>query len=232
MFFLLFLTMLLNPFRACEGSPTYQEEYRGSYVPEVIEREYGLQVVAPDTPYVAAAGRNALYFLDTRFDPETAKHIKQQIEKASVPNPDEYISIDEVLATAEIKNSSGETTFVFDPAYARVLFARAINRHNPELKLPVHEPAGDWLVTYDLDKTLTKRADRCHDVGCHTSSDCNQHHCHQCLHFRVDNHCDGPILNAVGICQAKPCSKAVDTPKEVGEADASYYQRMDKLHWA
>ncbi|KAF7179131.1 hypothetical protein CNMCM7691_008062 [Aspergillus felis] len=144
--------MLLNPFRPCEGSPTYQEEYRGSYVPEVIEREYGLQVVAPDTPYVAAAGRNALYFLDTRFDPETAKHPKQQIEKASLPNPDEYISIDEVLATAEIKNTTGETTFVFDPAYARVLFARGMNRYNPELKLPVHEPAGDWVVTYDLDK--------------------------------------------------------------------------------
>ncbi|GLI74340.1 hypothetical protein PoHVEF18_002577 [Penicillium ochrochloron] len=114
--------MLLNPFRPCEGSPTYQEEYRGNYIPKVIEREYGLQVVAPDTPYVAAAGRNALYFLDTRFDPETAKHIKEQIEKASVPNLEEYISIDEVLATAEIKNSvTGETTFVFDPPYARVL---------------------------------------------------------------------------------------------------------------
>ncbi|KAJ9296216.1 hypothetical protein DTO271G3_5357 [Paecilomyces variotii] len=151
--------MLLNPFRPCVGSPSYQEEYRGSYVPEVIEREYGLQVVAPDTPYVAAAGRNALYFLDTRFDIETAKHIKEQIEKAFVPNPEEYISVDEVLATAEIKNSvTGETTFVFDPAYARVLFARAMNRHNPELKLPVHERTGDWLVTYNLDKTLTKRA--------------------------------------------------------------------------
>jgi hypothetical protein len=172
--------MLLNPFRPCEGSPTYQEEYRGNYIPKVIEREYGLQVVAPDTPYVAAAGRNALYFLDTRFDPETAKHIKEQIEKASVPNLEEYIFIDEVLATAEIKNSvTGETTFVFDPPYARVLFAKGMNRHNPELKLPVHEPAGYWVVTYDLDKTLTKRADRCHDIGGHNSSpDCTQHHCH------------------------------------------------------
>jgi hypothetical protein len=237
MLFLLFIAMLLNPFRPCEGSPTFQEEYRGSYVPEFIETEYGPQVVAPDTPYVAAAGRNALYFLDTRFDPETAKHIKEQIEKASVPNLDEYIAVDEVLAIAEIKNSvTGETTFVFDPPYARVLFARGMNKHNPELKLPEHEPAGDWVVTYNpdknLDKSLTKRADTCHDIGCHNSHpDCTNHHCHQCLHFRVDNHCDGAITNAVGICQSKPCSKAVDTPKEDAEADSSYYQRMDKLHW-
>ncbi|GAB1191832.1 hypothetical protein APSETT444_001015 [Aspergillus pseudonomiae] len=143
--------MLLNPFRPCEGSPTFQEEYRGSYVPKVIDTGYGLQVVAPDTPYVAAAGPDKLYFIDTRFDPETANHIKTQIEKATVPNPEDYVAIDEILATAEIKNSvTGETTFVFDPLYARVL-------HNPELKLPEHEPAGDWLVTYDLDDILTKR---------------------------------------------------------------------------
>ncbi|PYI02287.1 hypothetical protein BO78DRAFT_472696 [Aspergillus sclerotiicarbonarius CBS 121057] len=105
--------------------PTFQEEYRGNYTPKVIQTEYGLQVVAPDTPYVAAAGPNNLYFLDTRFDTETAKHMKKQIEKATVPNADEYIAINEVSATAELKNSvTGETTFVFDPPYARVLFAR------------------------------------------------------------------------------------------------------------
>lgn len=108
--------MLLNPFRPCEGSPTFQEEYRGSYVPSVIDTGHGLQVVAPDTPYVAAAGKEKLYFIDTRFDPETAKHVKEQIEKATVPNPEEYIAIDEISATAEIKNAvTGETTFVFDP---------------------------------------------------------------------------------------------------------------------
>ncbi|KGO47909.1 hypothetical protein PEXP_037960 [Penicillium expansum] len=149
--------MLLNPFRPCEGSPTFQEEYRGNYVPKVIETEYGLQVVAPDTPYVAAAGQDKLYFIDTRFDTETAKHIKEQIEKAAVTSMEEYIAIDEISATAEVKNSvTGETTFVFDPPYARVLFAKGMNRHNPELKLPEHEPAGDWLVTYDLGNTLMK----------------------------------------------------------------------------
>ena len=152
--------MFLNPFRPCEGPPIYQEEYRGSYVPKVIKRNWGpqkLQVVAPDTPYVAVASRNALYFLDTRFDPETAKHIKEQIENASIPNPDEYTFIDEVFATAEIKNSkTNETTFVFDPVYLRVLFARGINKHNPELKLPEHDRTGDWLITYDLDKIFTE----------------------------------------------------------------------------
>jgi hypothetical protein len=58
---------------------------------------------------------------------------------------------------------------VFDPPYARVLFAKGINRHNPEIKLPEHEPAGDWLVTYDLDKILAKQIDSCYDLGCHSN---------------------------------------------------------------
>ncbi|GIJ92629.1 hypothetical protein Asppvi_001907 [Aspergillus pseudoviridinutans] len=158
MFFLLLIPMLLNPFQPCEGSPTFQEEHRGSYVPKVIKTGYGLQVVAPDTPYMAAAGPDKLNFIDTRFDPETAKHVKEQIEKATVPNPEEYVAIDEISATAELKNSvTGETTFVFDPPYARVLFAKGMNRSNPELKLPEDEPAGDWLVACDLDNILTQR---------------------------------------------------------------------------
>ncbi|XRM45810.1 hypothetical protein ABZX51_008884 [Aspergillus tubingensis] len=230
--------MLLNPFRPCEGSPTFQEEYRSSsYVPEVIETSLGRRIVAPDTPYVAAAGRNALYFIDTRFDPETAQHIKLQIEKASVPQPDEYVAIDEIEATAELKNSvTGETTFVFDPPYARVLFAKGINRHNPDIKLPEHEPAGDWLVKYDLDNILTtKRANMfCYDYGCYNAQDCihqTNGNCDICHTYRVDNECDQTLTNAIGLCHPKLCSKAVDTPKEDGETDASYYQRMDKLHW-
>jgi hypothetical protein len=110
--------MLISPFRPCEGSPTFQEEYRGSYVPKFITTGYALQVAVPDTPYVAAAGPDRLlYFIDTRFDTETAEHVKEQIEKATVHNPEEYIAIDEVLATAELKNSvTGKTTFVFDPS--------------------------------------------------------------------------------------------------------------------
>lgn len=145
--------MLLNPFRPFEGSPVYQEEYRNSsYVPTVIETSYGFQIVAPDTPYVAAAGINILYFIDTRFDKDTAQHIKNQIEKAFIPIPDGYTAIDEITATAERKNGNGETTFVFDPLYARVMFARGINKRNPEIKLPEYELAGDWLVAYDLDE--------------------------------------------------------------------------------
>ncbi|RKU39714.1 hypothetical protein DL546_000053 [Coniochaeta pulveracea] len=153
--------MLLNPSTACEGSETYQEEYRqSSYVPEVRDTAYGPHVIAPDTPYVAAAGRNKLYFIDTRHDPKTAAHIKEQIERASVPGSmDEYISIDEILATAEIKNSkTGETVFVFDPAYARVLFARGINKRNPDIKLPEPQPAGNCEVTYDLTAGVTEKS--------------------------------------------------------------------------
>jgi hypothetical protein len=237
LFGLLFTMLLINPFRPCKGSPTFQEEYRGSYVPNAIETLYGLQVVAPDTPYVAAAGPNKLYFIDTRFDKKTALHIKEQIERALVPNPDEYISLDEITATAEIKNAvTNETTFIFDPPYARVLFAKGLNRHNPELKLPEHEPAGDWLVTYDLSTSkLTKRALFCYDYGCYTDRQCidqSNGNCRICHRYRVDNECDTGMVNAIGICHPKLCSAAVDAPKEDGETDANYYQRMDKLHWS
>ena len=170
MIFLLLIAILLNPFRPCEGlstcrkcegPPTYQEEYRGNYVPNVIETKFGLQVMAPDTPYVAVAGQDKLYFIDTRLDTETAKHVKQQIEKASVPKLDEHIYIDEIEGTAELRdNLTNETTFMFDPFYARVLFARGMNRRNPKLNLPDPEPAGDWLVTYDLDSIPKERASR------------------------------------------------------------------------
>ncbi|EED16208.1 hypothetical protein TSTA_013140 [Talaromyces stipitatus ATCC 10500] len=82
-----------------------------------------------------------------------------------MPNPGEHIAINEVTATAEMKKSvTGETVIVFDPPYAMVLFAEGINRRNPELKFPENEPAGDWLVTYNLNKSLTTRgrAHQCH----------------------------------------------------------------------
>ena len=66
---------LLPQFRPCDGAATYKEEYRSKdYKPQVIETELGRQIVAPDTPYVAAAGPRNLYFIDTRFDPESAKY--------------------------------------------------------------------------------------------------------------------------------------------------------------
>ncbi|KAH7146988.1 hypothetical protein B0J13DRAFT_621914 [Dactylonectria estremocensis] len=212
------------------------KEYRGNYVPQVINTWSGLRVVAPDTPYVAAAGANQLYFIDTRFDPETAQHIKEHIERATVPGePDEVIWIDEISATAEVRNTlTNETVFVFDPPYARVLFAAGINRLNPKLKLPEHEPAGDWLVTYDIGTSLTRRQPRdCSSYGCYHPEDCRrQSHdqCDVCHRSRVDNWCSRAMTNAVGVCRPL-CNKAVDTPKEHGETDASYYQRMEKLHW-
>jgi hypothetical protein len=93
--------MVLNPFRACEGWPTFQDEYRSAdYTPEFIETGSSHQIVGPDTPYVAVAGPRHLYFIDPRFRPETAAHIKAQIERASVTEDDEYIKIDEIEATA------------------------------------------------------------------------------------------------------------------------------------
>lgn len=151
--------MALNPFRPCEGSPTYQEEYRGNdYTPDYINTIYGRQIIAPDTPYVAAAGKNLLYFIDTRLDAETAGHIKKQLEKAFVPNMEEFISINEFTATAETVNAkTRETTFTFDPVFARVLFAKGINKRNPEIKLVEHKlGGGDWLVAYDLDTIKTE----------------------------------------------------------------------------
>lgn len=169
----LFIVVLLHLFRLSEGGPTFLEEYRGSYVPKTIETWYGLQVIAPDTQYVARAGPNQLYFIDTRFDNETASHVKEQIEKATTPKADEYFYIDEISATVEIRNSvTNETTFVFDPPYARVMFAETINKRNPKLNLPEHEPAGDWLVTYDLGTRLTERWTFCSDLGCNYDSDC------------------------------------------------------------
>lgn len=227
-----FLTLL----QSCKAGPTFQEEYRGSYVPKVIETWYGLQVVAPDTPYVAASGPDKLYFIDTRFDDVTASHVKEQIERATLPKTGEYLFIDEISATVEIRNSeTNETTFIFDPPYARVMFAKGINKRNPELNLPEHEPAGDWEVTYDIGTTLTKRAVYCSSYGCYYDQDCiNQSggRCTFCQHYRVDNECSvSGITNAIGICHPKICVKAVDTPKENGETDTDYYQRMDKLHW-
>ncbi|KAK1622816.1 hypothetical protein BDP81DRAFT_440886 [Colletotrichum phormii] len=153
-----FIAMRLSPVRPCEGPPTFQEEYRGIYRPNFIEAWHGQQIVAPDTPYVAAAGKNSLYFIDTRFDPDVAKHIKAQIKRATTAGePEEFISIDEIEATAEVRNrATGGTVFVFDPVYARVLFAKGINRRNPEIKLPEHEIAGAWLVTYDDGRLTTK----------------------------------------------------------------------------
>ncbi|KAH6871195.1 hypothetical protein B0T10DRAFT_591417 [Thelonectria olida] len=236
MLFTLFFALLLNPFRPCEGSPTFQEEYRGNYVPQVIDTWHGLQAVAPDSPYVAASGSNQLYFIDTRFDHETAQHIKEQIERATVlGEPDEVIFIDEISATAEVRSTlTNETVFIFDPPYARVMFAPGMNRLNPKLKLPEHEPAGHWLVTYEIGTSLTARQPGdCDRYGYYHPDDCKRQshgYCDICHTSRIDNWCDRGLRNAIGICHPL-CNKAVDTPKEDGETDASYYQRMDKLHW-
>ncbi|KAM3510125.1 hypothetical protein MY11210_006042 [Beauveria gryllotalpidicola] len=62
------------------AEPQSEARYRFGYTPKVVDIGGQLQVIASDTRYVAAAGRNRLYFIDTRFDAETAAHIKEQTE--------------------------------------------------------------------------------------------------------------------------------------------------------
>jgi hypothetical protein len=112
--------------------------------------------------------------------------------------------------------------------------AAGINKRNPYLQLPEHEPAGDWLVTYDLGDTLTIQPGLfCTDDCCRYDADCIQlshGSCRHCHLYCVDNECHETFGNAIGICHLL-CKRAVDTLKEDNETDAAYYQRMDKLHW-
>ncbi|OAA56760.1 hypothetical protein ISF_07276 [Cordyceps fumosorosea ARSEF 2679] len=225
---------LLGLVGLCHGTPSFHESKEAGS-PQFYSTPYGLQIVAPRTPYVAVSGTNKLYYIDTRFNTDTASHIKEQVEWAAAPRPGSYIAIDDVAATASVKDvSTNETLFDFNPAYARVLFASILNKNNPSLALPVHEPAGDWEVTYgEGAQSLTERADHCSKYGCHTDGDCtrqSQHLCGKCHHARVDNECQVGHVNAIGLC-AGGCSKAIDTPRIKGESDSSYYQRMDKLHF-
>ncbi|KAJ3495020.1 hypothetical protein NLG97_g3693 [Lecanicillium saksenae] len=184
------------------------------------ETDHGALIVGANSDVVAAVHAVTAVTAAISYKPSTSGEI---------------IHIDEVAATAKCWNiATGNTTFVFDPPYARVIFAAGINRHNPDLKLPEHEPAGFWEVSYDVGSTLNARAWFCSDFGCYGPSDCLQQtngNCDLCHEYRVDNECDHGLHNAIGICSHGICRKAVDTPKLPGESDAVYYQRMDKLHW-
>lgn len=147
---------------------------------------------------------------------------------------DEYTKIDEIDATAEVRNAAGESVFVFDPPYARVLFADFINRHNTDIKLPEHGPGGDWLVPYQLasDGTLEKKA-KSSSHGSEPASACARPpdiECGFCKQPRVGGGFASPQTDSVGTYQPL-CARKVDTPRFEAETDAEYYQRMDKLHW-
>lgn len=143
----------------------HEEKYRGNYKPEVIDGELGKQIVAPDTPYVAAAGRDGLYFIDIRNSEEEAAHIKEQIEQASVPRKGSITRVDE--KTGHVQNvlaATGEVLFTFDPEYAKIFFASLLNDFDPQLDLEEPEPAGDQLVIYDLETrqaVMTGQDSRC-----------------------------------------------------------------------
>lgn len=132
-------------------------------MPTFVETELGPQIVTPDTPYVAAAGRSRLYFIDTRFDAATAQHVKEQIELATVGEKDSCIYIDDITATAESRNKATGETVAFDPVFARIFFARIMNKNNPSLSLPEPErgPVGDWLVTYNAEGVREDDEDMC-----------------------------------------------------------------------
>ena len=138
-------------------APSYDERYYNkTYTPTIITcPSFGKRILSPDSPYVAAVGRNQLYFIDTKFDVDTARDMKENLENLHSYEPDTYLFIDEIAATAERRRSgTRETVFVFNPVYARVFFAEGMNRRNPSLQLPVHEEPGDWVVTYDLDEVV------------------------------------------------------------------------------
>ncbi|KAL2214266.1 hypothetical protein CC79DRAFT_1363041 [Sarocladium strictum] len=227
--------MVLHAFQPCNSKPTFHESYGDpKFTPEFTETMFGPAIVSPDTPYVAFAGRHHLYYIDTRFSPEDAAHIKAQVEHTWRMKGDEYIKIDEIEATAEVGNAAGETVFVFDTPYARVLFADFINRRNPDIKLPEHGPGGEWLVPYQpaSDGTLEKRV-KSSSHGSETASDCarpTDFVCGFCKQGRVDDVFASSQSNSVGTYQPL-CARKVDTPRFEGETDADYYQRMDKLHW-
>lgn len=217
--------MVLHAFQPCNSKPTFHESYEDStFTPDFTETEFGRAIVSPDTPYVAFAGRHHLYYIDTRFSPEDAAHIKAQVEHTWRMKGDEYTKIDEIEATAEVRNAAGESVFVFDTPYARVLFADFINRHNPDIKLPEHGPGGDWLVSYQPtdDGTLKKEAK--------SSGHGSDTVCGFCKQPRVEDVFAPSQTKSVGTYQPLRARK-VDTPRFEAETDADYYQRMDKLHW-
>ena len=224
--------------KLCYGSSPaiYDERYhQKDYVPDVVDWYGGKRIVAPDTPYIAAVSPNQLYFIDKKFDHASAAVIKEQLERLNGIEPHEFSYIDEIDATAEIKNSkTKETVFKFNPAYARVFFAEIINRKNATLDLPLHEPAGAWLVTYKVGGGRLGERSLCADCGCEDNSDCllaSGGLCSLCVSGRVDNSCALGTTNAIGVCHPHACASVADTPKHEGETDTDYYKRMDLQHW-
>lgn len=230
----------MNYVPEAKGSPIYHETfYDSDFLPVFNHTKYGDWIKAPDSPYVAAAGRKQLYFIDTRFRPDTAAHIKEQIERASIPDPNQYLWLDDITVTAELRNTADETVFKFDPPYARVMFAADFNRINPDLDLPEHSAAGDWEVTYDpetsqrITPSLLSKKRPCSDFSCNTSAQCLEdtaYVCDFCRRARVDKECAIRVSNAIGIC-LKLCRRKVDTPRLDQESDKAYFQRMDAAHW-
>lgn len=167
---------------------------------------------------------------------ESARHIKEQLENL-VPDQNGCWFIDEIKATAERKDAAGKTLFTFNPAYARVLFENSMNSRNPSLKLPVHEPAGDWLVVYDVKNAAVGGKAQRIGTGLNPR-DSNKKYdqenlCNKRQHVDSDRGNDRVVNDGVRCASGSSSSfkAAVDTPRFEGETDSEYYQRMDTLHW-
>ncbi|KAK0384723.1 LOW QUALITY PROTEIN: hypothetical protein NLU13_7201 [Sarocladium strictum] len=218
-----------------QDSPTYHDSLTNPDFRTTIRTDRVRALYQSRRLTLPRGGRTQLYYLDTRLDPETATHIKEQIERASIAEPDEVLSIDAENVTASLKNADdGRVVFTWDPPYGRVLWAHLFNKRRPELDLPMHAPAQGWEVTYDpetaevVSKLLrlggrrrgSDRELRGHSDGLRQAG-------------RVDDDCDQGANDQVSDVESRRLfgGRMVDAPRLEGESDAEYYRRMDVLHW-
>lgn len=234
--------------KLCRGTPVLDYNLMASIEPEVTNSWYKdeKKIISPDHPCkkiptpqhhnhrlhsppchpdAAACARNAIYFIDQRYDLQSALHIKSQLENIVAQENGHYY-IDEIDATAERRDINNHTVFKWNPAYARVFFAESMNRRNPGLKLPVHEAAGDWLVVYDLRGVeIGGKAKR---IG--TGLNLRERDAVGLFLEKRDFE-DGRDVDVASVRSEESLTMAIDTPRFDGEGDAEYYQRMDLLHW-
>lgn len=96
-----------------------------------------------------------------------------------------------------------------------------MNRRNPSLKLPIHEPAGEWLVVYDVKNVAVGGRAKRIGTGLNPRDNTTSLLVESVDEGRQPHEC----------LTSRPWKAAMDTPRFAGETDADYYQRMDELHF-
>lgn len=92
-----------------------EEQYQANYKPQVTEDILGPQIVAPATPYVAAEGRNKLYFIDTRHQRRRISHQGADWASLCASESNTKIKVDEsTVVVHNINFITGEVLFIFD----------------------------------------------------------------------------------------------------------------------